>query len=150
MSEDTPVGLVVLEAMMEPISNPSLADILRLQEATAQMPQQELQVEHTFLPGQYLRKLVMPAGTLVVGKRHRHRHALIVTGHVTVRTEAGMVELQGTHIIDSQPGMKRAIYAHQDSVLITSHLTEETDLDRIEAYVIMPDDAVLEIEGETK
>lgn len=150
MSEDTPVGLVVLEAMMAPISTPSLADILRLQEATAQLPQQDLQVEHTFLPGQYLRKLVMPAGTLVVGKRHRHRHALIVTGHVTVRTEAGMVELQGTHIIDSQPGMKRAIYAHQDSVLITSHLTEETDLDRIEAYVIMPDDAVLEIEGEVK
>lgn len=150
MSLETPAGLVVLEALMAPISKPSLADIQRLQEATALLPQQELHVEHSFLPGQYLRKLVMPAGTLVVGKRHRHRHALIVTGHVTVRTESGMVELQGTHIIDSQPGMKRAIYAHADSVLITSHLTEETDLDRIEAYVIMPDDAVLEIEGEAK
>lgn len=92
----------------------------------------------------------MPAGTLLVGKRHRHRHALIVTGHVTVRTERGMVELKGTHVIDSLPGMKRAIYAHADSVLITTHLTNETDLDKIEAFVIMPDDAALEIEGETK
>jgi len=148
MSLDAPIA--VLDALMAPVSKPTLADIQRLQEATAQLPQQELQVEHTFLPGQYLRKLVMPAGTLVVGKRHRHRHALIVTGHVTVRTERGMVELQGTHVIDSQPGMKRAIYAHADSVLITSHLTDETDLEKIEAYVIMPDDAALEIEGETK
>lgn len=148
MSMGAPIA--VLDALMAPVSHPTLADIQRLQEATAQLPQQELQVDHTFLPGQYLRKLVMPAGTLVVGKRHRHRHALIVIGHVTVRTEAGMVELQGTHIIDSLPGMKRAIYAHADSVLITSHLTDETDLEKIEAYVIMPDDAALEIEGETK
>lgn len=143
-------GLTVLDAMMEPVSSPSLADICQLQDAIAQLPQHTFEVEHTFLPGQYLRKLAMPAGTLLVGKRHRHRHALIVTGHVTVRTERGMVKLQGTHVIDSLPGMKRAIYAHEDSVLITSHLTDETDLDKIEAYVIMPDDAVLEIEGEAK
>jgi hypothetical protein len=143
-------GLAVLDAMMAPVSNPTLADICRLQAAIAQLPQVEPVVEHTFLPGQYLRKMLMPAGMLLVGKRHRHRHALIVTGHVTVRTERGMVELQGTHVIDSLPGMKRAIYAHADSVLITSHLTEETDLEKIEDFVIMPDDAALEIEGETK
>lgn len=151
MSLDTPAdGLAVLGAMMQPITSPSLADICQLQAAMQEHPQAELPVDHTFLPGQYVRTLRMPAGSMVVGKRHRHRHLLIVTGHVTVRTEDGMVELQGTHVVDSMPGMKRAIYAHQDSVLITTHLTEETDLERIEAYVIMPDDAVLGIEGETK
>lgn len=148
MSLATPIA--VLDAMMAPVSHPKLADICQLQAAMLQQPQADLPVEHTFLPGQYVRTLRMPAGCLVVGKRHRHRHLLIVTGHVTVRTERGMVELQGTHIIDSLPGMKRAIYAHADSVLITTHLTDETDLDKIEAYVIMPDDAALEIEGETK
>lgn len=140
----------MLKDMMQTVSTPALAHILRLQDAMLQQPQVDLPVEHTFLPGQYIRTLRMPGGSLVVGKRHRHRHALIVTGHVTVRTENGMVELQGTHIIDSLPGMKRAIYAHADSVLITTHLTDETDLDKIEAYVIMPDDAALELEGETK
>lgn len=143
-------GLAVRDALLQPVSQPSLADICRLQDAVAQLPQHDFNVEHTFLPGQYLRKLDMPAGTVVVGKRHRHRHALIVSGHVTIRTEDGMVELEGTHVIDSLPGMKRAIYAHEDSVLITTHLTDETDLDRIEDYVIMPDDAVLELEGEVK
>lgn len=148
MTLDAPVA--VLDAMMQPVSAPSLADICQLQAAMQQMPQVDLPVEHTFLPGQYVRTLRMPAGSMVVGKRHRHRHLLVVTGHVTVRTEDGMVELVGTHVVDSMPGMKRAIYAHADSVLITTHLTEETDLERIEAYVIMPDDAMLEIEGETK
>lgn len=143
-------AISVMDALLTPVSKPSLADICALQQAMAELPQVDPPVEHTFLPGQYLRKMTMLAGTAVVGKRHRHRHALIVTGHVTIRTEEGMVELQGTHVIDSLPGMKRAIFAHADSVLITSHLTDETDLDRIEAYVIMPDDAVLEIEGETK
>lgn len=148
MSLEAPVA--VLDAMMQPVSEPSLADICQLQAAMQQMPQVELPVEHAFLPGQYVRTLRMPAGSMVVGKRHRHRHLLVVSGHVTVRTEDGMVELIGTHVVDSMPGMKRAIYAHADSVLITTHLTEETDLERIEAYVIMPDDAMLEIEGETK
>ena len=140
--------MAVMEAMLAPISAPSLADICRLQDAMQQLPQFDLQAEHAFLPGQYLRTLRMPAGAMVVGKRHRHRHALIVTGHVTIRTEAGMVELQGTHVIDSMPGMKRAIYAHSDSVLITTHLTAETDLAKIEEHVIMPDDEALEIEGD--
>lgn len=148
MTVEAPVA--VLDAMMQPVSDPSLADICQLQAAMQQLPQVDLPVEHTFLPGQYVRTLRMPAGSMVVGKRHRHRHLLVVTGHVTVRTEDGMVELVGTHVVDSMPGMKRAIYAHADSVLITTHLTEETDLERIEAYVIMPDDAMLKIEGETK
>lgn len=142
--------VAMLGEMMQTVSTPTLADIFRLQDAMLQQPQADLPVEHNFLPGQYVRTLRMPAGSLVVGKRHRHRHLLIVTGYVTLRTEEGMVELQGTHVIDSLPGMKRAIYAHADSVLITTHLTDEIDLDKIEAYVIMPDDAALEIEGETK
>ncbi len=138
----------VLETMDALVSRPSLADILLLQDQCAQLPQVDMPVEHVFLPGQYLRKMTMPAGSLVVGKRHRYRHALIVTGHVTVRTADGMRELQGTHIIDSPAGMKRAIYAHAPSELVTVHLTDETDLDRIEALVIMPDDEPLALEDQ--
>lgn len=130
------------------ISRPTLSDITRLQAFCEQLPQAHMEVEHTFLPGQYLRKMSMPADTLVVGKRHRFRHALIISGHVTIRTGDGMVELQGTHIIDSPAGMKRAIYAHAPSELVTVHLTDETDLERIEALMIMPDDEPLELEAQ--
>lgn len=133
---------------MKLVATPSLADILQLQEHCLALPQVDMPVSHTFLPGQYLRKMTMPADTLVVGKRHRHRHALIVTGHVTIRTADGMFELQGTHIIDSPAGMKRAIYAHAESTLVTVHLTDETDLEKIEALVIMPDDEPLPLENQ--
>lgn len=138
----------VSSVMAALVSEPSLADIVRLQQICEQMPQVDMPVEHTFLPGQYLRRMTMPAGALVVGKRHRFRHALIVTGHITIRTAEGMVELQGFHIIDSPPGMKRAIYAHAPSELVTVHLTDETDLERIEALVIMPDDEPLKLEAQ--
>lgn len=137
----------VITTMARLVSQPSLADIVQLQGLCAQLPQADMPVEHTFLPGQYLRRMSMPAGALVVGKRHRFRHALIVSGHVTIRTADGMVELQGFHVIDSPPGMKRAIYAHAPSELVTVHLTDETDLERIEALVIMPDDDPLELEA---
>lgn len=137
----------VISTMARLVSQPSLADIVQLQGLCAQLPQADLPVEHSFLPGQYLRRMSMPAGALVVGKRHRFRHALIVSGHVTIRTADGMVELQGFHVIDSPPGMKRAIYAHAPSELVTVHLTDETDLERIEALVIMPDDEPLELEA---
>lgn len=136
----------VISTMARLVSQPSLADIVQLQDLCSQLPQADMPVEHTFLPGQYLRRMSMPAGALVVGKRHRFRHALIVSGHVTLRTADGMVELQGFHVIDSPPGMKRAIYAHASSELVTVHLTDETDLERIEALVIMPDDEPLELE----
>ena len=136
----------VISTMARLVSQPSLADIVQLQDLCAQLPQADMPVQHTFLPGQYLRRMSRPAGALVVGKRHRFRHALIVSGHVTLRTADGMVELQGFHVIDSPPGMKRAIYAHAPSELVTVHLTDETDLERIEALVIMPDDEPLELE----
>jgi len=136
----------VISTMARLVSQPSLDDIVQLQDLCAQLPQADMPVQHTFLPGQYVRRMSMPAGALVVGKRHRFRHALIVSGHVTLRTADGMVELQGFHIIDSPPGMKRAIYAHAPSELVTVHLTDETDLERIEALVIMPDDEPLELE----
>lgn len=137
----------VITTMARLVSQPSLTDILQLQDLCAQLPQADMPVDHTFLPGQYLRRMSMPAGALVVGKRHRFQHALIVSGHVTIRTADGMVELQGFHVIDSPPGMKRAIYAHAPSELVTVHLTDETDLERIEALVIMPDDEPLELEA---
>ena len=40
--------------------------------------------------------------------------------------------------MSSLPGTKRAVYAHPDVVWTTIHLTNETDLDKIEAEVIAP------------
>jgi hypothetical protein len=53
---------------------PTLQEIERLQHEMIKMPQAELETEHYFSGGMYCRKLIRPAGTLIVGKVHKKDH----------------------------------------------------------------------------
>ena len=53
---------------------PTLEEIERLQREMSKMPQAELETEHYFSGGMYCRKLIRPAGTLIVGKVHKKDH----------------------------------------------------------------------------
>ena len=59
--------------------NPTREQIFRLQAKMLQEPAEMPEPVHFFAPGMYLRRLVVPAGMLIVGKTHRHDHFLIVT-----------------------------------------------------------------------
>jgi hypothetical protein len=100
--------------------------------------QVECPLQHLFAPGVYVRTIFIPAGTVIVGKIHKHRHANILSkGLVTVTTEAGGREtLEGPIQMISEPGTKRALFAHTDLVWTTIHPTELTDLAEIEDHVI--------------
>lgn len=95
-------------------------------------------VTHQFLPGVYLRTVTIPAGLVVVGKIHRHAHLnFILRGDVTFVTEHdGLQRVQGPKLMISQAGTKRALYTHEETVWMTVHATQETDLEKIEAEVI--------------
>ena len=111
--------------------------ILRLEANLRQYEQLDLPLKHTFAPGAYAREILLPAGCIVVGKIHKHAHLNIISkGHVTVVTEFGMMEMRGVHTFTSQPGTKRALIAHEDTIWTTIHLTNETDLEKIEDEII--------------
>jgi len=119
---------------------PTIEQIMELQQAIGELPQVELPLFHHFTDHAYARELHIPAGVAIVGKMHRTHHFLIVaSGHISVTTGEGQEDVIGPKVIITTPGTKRAIYAHTDAVLITCHVTDETDLDKIEAAVIMPD-----------
>jgi hypothetical protein len=82
----------------------------------------------------------IPAGTVIVGKIHKHAHLNILSqGTVCVMTETeGDRQLTGPLTMVSPPGTKRAVYAVTDAVWTTIHLTNSTDLEEIEAEVIAP------------
>jgi len=109
-----------------------------LQASLAQLPDIEFPLQHVFAPGVYARTIILPAGSVIVGKIHKHAHVNILSmGTVDVITESGGVErLSGPLTMVSPPGTKRAVYAHTDSVWTTIHPTNETDLDKIEDEVI--------------
>lgn len=123
---------------------PSREQIDRLQAEMAKLPQAELETEHFFSPGMYLRRVYRPAGTLIVGKVHKKPHFfLCAKGEIIAWTETGMRKLQAGDVIESQPGTKRVTLAVTDSIGVTVHLTDKTDLDEIEQELVEPDDLAL-------
>jgi hypothetical protein len=88
----------------------------------------------------YAREILLQKGNLVIGKIHRHQHLNIISkGRVTVFTEFGKKELEGPCTFVSEVGLKRAVYAHEDTMWTTIHLTAhvgEENLDKIEDEII--------------
>ena len=112
--------------------------LYQLQAALGDFPEANCPLQHVFAPGAYARTIFIPAGTVIVGKIHKHQHLNILSqGSVSVFTEAGGVErLTGPLTMVSPAGTKRAVYAETDAVWTTIHLTNETDLEKIEDEVI--------------
>jgi len=123
---------------------PTREQIDRLQGEMVKMPQVELQTEHYFVLGMYCRRVFRPAGTLIVGKVHKHPHFfLCVKGEIIAWTEKGMKKLQAGDVVECQPGTKRVTLATQDSIGVTIHKTDKTDLDEIETELVEPDNTAL-------
>jgi quercetin dioxygenase-like cupin family protein len=124
---------------------PSREQIDRLQAEMVKMPQADLQTEHYFSEsGMYCRKVFRPAGTLIVGKVHKHHHLfLCAMGEIIAWTENGMKRLQAGDVVESKPGTKRVTLAVTDAIGVTVHRTDKTDLDEIEAELVEPDNTAL-------
>lgn len=120
---------------------PSIAPIQALQAFMAVQPEQvKLEVRHHFTAGLYARELIVPAGVLLVGALHRTRHLFVLTqGTIVVNTGDGPQEISAPYTCETLPGIKRAITALTDARMMTFHVTEETDLAKIEAAVIVPE-----------
>jgi hypothetical protein len=125
--------------------------ILSLQAAIARQPgamnseTAPCPVNHHFADGMYCREIILPKGMLVVGKIHKHAHPnFIMRGDVTFVTEEGIFRVQGPCSMVSPAGTKRVVYAHEETVWITVHKTDSTDLEEIEEQVIAKDYAELE------
>lgn len=115
-----------------------------VQQQLSESPDQiDVPVQHHFAPGVYMRQMDAAAGTLVVSKMHRTEHMnILLKGSLTVATEDGIQLMTAPCVLKSMPGTKRIGYFHEDSSWITIHPTSDTDLERIEQQVIVPDDEI--------
>lgn len=105
--------------------------------ANGALVEPEMPLKHYFTDGAYARELTMPKGAMVVGKIHKHAHLNFITkGKVAVVTEFGKEVYTAPYTFISQPGTKRVVYILEDTVWTTVHVTTETDLEKIEDYVI--------------
>lgn len=97
-------------------------------------------LKHSFSPGLYVREISIPAGFLLTGKIHRHKHPnFLLKGTVQVITEEGGYELlTGPISIMSPPGTKRALQTKTQVIWVTVHHnpTNTKDLKELEKIVI--------------
>jgi len=96
--------------------------------------------KHTFAGGCYIREIFNPAGILVITKIHKKEHPFfLMKGKMSILTEDGIKTIEAPHHGVTQPGTKRAIYAHEDCVFITVHATDKTTPEEVEEEVIAKD-----------
>jgi len=92
------------------------------------------QLFHYFADSVYAREIVLPADYYLVSKIHKHKHLMIfLSGDVTIISDEGRVRVNEPCIKVSPAGAKRALYTHAETRIITIHVTEETDLIKIES-----------------
>ena len=114
----------------------------------AQLPKAEMPLEHFFAPHQYLRKITMPAGSIVVSRRHKTEHPYIVMeGVADVYDENGkfIERVAAPHIGITKVGTLRVLVIHSRSVWLTSHVTDLTDPDEIVETITTHDNPLLPV-----
>ena len=88
----------------------------------------------------YAREIFLPKGSIVIGKIHKHEHLnFIMQGKVSVATEFGKKYFTAPCTFVSEVGLKRAVYAEEDTIWVTVHMVKygsEAELAEIEDEVI--------------
>lgn len=101
--------------------------------AVMAMPQVEMPLKHIFTPGLYTRQILIRANTLATTRIHLTEHPFIISlGRASVWShETGWIQVQAPHLGITKPGTRRAIFAHEDTIWTTFHVTDKTDPDEI-------------------
>ena len=122
------------------------AAIWELEAALKRENQVELTTLHHFADGIYVRELHIPKGVTLTGKVHRKSTVNIITkGSILVVTEEGKRLVTAPECFVSAPGCKKAGHALEDTIWLNIHRTDETDLERIEAEFIVPENEAIEM-----
>lgn len=101
----------------------------------------EGKVAHHFATGVYGRELFIPKGNVIVSKIHRGKtFNVIAKGKIAVICpNKGYNVYDGPFCFVSEPFTKRVVIALEDTLWITSHGTDKTDLNEVEEEIIAKD-----------
>jgi len=102
------------------------------------LPQVDCPLVHRFAPGVYLREILMPAGTFVIGHLHKTEHFnIVLRGRAIVMIDGETQEIVGPCTFVSGPGVRKVLYIKEDMVWQTIHPTHETNMARLEEDLIV-------------
>lgn len=98
----------------------------------------DLPLDHWFPKGMYARQVHIPADTVATTLVHKTEHMTVLTrGDVTIYAVDGTTQRhRAPMVMMTQPGTMRAIYAHEDSAILTVHPCEAREPDAAKAEVM--------------
>lgn len=104
--------------------------------------------KHTFCNGLYIREMFIPAGLYIVTKIHKTLHPyFVMSGEVSVYSEEGIEKIKGPLYGITKPGTRRALHTISDTIWITIHATDETDIEKIGNNITADDFNDLDLES---
>lgn len=115
-----------------------------LEKEMLKLPQAEWTVNNHFGPGVYVREMVVPAGTIIVGHEHKHSHLnIMLKGRMKLLNQDGTYsDLVAPFMFVAGPGRKAA-YCVEEVVWLNIHpnIENETDVEKLEDYWIVKSEA---------
>tara|TARA_Y100001972_G_C7609465_1_gene305499 strand:- start:436 stop:888 length:453 start_codon:yes stop_codon:yes gene_type:complete len=79
-------------------------------------------LKHIFADQIYLRQLTIKKGMVMVGAIHNHLHIFfLLKGHLTLSTKDTVEDYEAPCYVVSKPGIQRAVYANEDSIVVNIH-----------------------------
>ena len=114
-----------------------------LQHAVGQLPQVAFPLKHHFADGAYCRELFIPKNGVLVGAKHKTNHLfLLVSGKCIISKDEISETFTGPCMMHTTNGDKRAIFALEDTIIMTFHVTDKTDLIEIGCEILEPDNCL--------
>lgn len=95
----------------------------------------ECPTTHEFTDGTYLRRMFIPAGTVIVGKAHLVETLNICAkGDISILTAKGPKRFAAGDVAVSEAGIQKIGFAHEDTVWVNvfSNPTNERDIGKLE------------------
>jgi quercetin dioxygenase-like cupin family protein len=97
---------------------------------------------HRFAAGLFSREITIPAGTLIVGKKHLYSHfVVILTGRIAIYSDDDTVNEYAAGDVIVSGSTQRAVIAIENTRVMNIHANPDnlTDIDEIESILISPE-----------
>lgn len=146
MNEPVPSTDKRLVALSDTISN----DRIELVEADLLSRSQiDCPLTHHFAPGVYMREILMPAGTFIIGHEHKTDHFnIILSGRAMAMISGKYFTLEAPASFRSEPGVRKVLFIQEDMRWITVHPTHETDLEKLADELIVKSQSFAKYHGD--
>lgn len=115
----------------------SYAVAMEVAKAIGIMEEPKMDLSHYFADGIYVRYLVIPKGTLIVGKVHRKASInIMLKGDITIYADGDSERFVGHYIGVAPAGTQKAARTHEETIWLCVHAVDNEDLEEIEKDII--------------